>query len=312
MHIEYHEVTRLPELEERSDILGIVCFGEAPAWQGMAPCLSVPLPPQQPGLCEVLYGGQATTGEVEGVRYAYDRQWLFATLSVPDDRGVCPAAVDAYGRLLRVAEGLGYPCLIRAWQYFSDIHGDEGGLERYRQFNRGRHLALAPYLAHGGLRPAATCVGSAGPGLVIYVLARTTPGTPVENPRQIAAYRYPEAYGPQAPDFVRAMKVEENGQQILWISGTAAIVGHESREPGDLAAQARETFVNLDRLVEHAGLGPSARALLSKIYIRGQGDMGDLPAFWRRSPVLVLQGDICRSELAIEIEAVISAGAPGV
>lgn len=308
MHIKYHEVARLPELVERSDILGVVFFGETPAWRGQAPCLSVPLGSRRPGLCEVLYGGPAMTGDVAGVRYAHDGHWLFAGLSVADDSDIAHAAVAAYERLLGVLKGLGYPCLIRAWQYFPDIHGDEGGLERYRQFNRGRHRALSPYLAHGGLRPAATCIGSAGPGLVIYALARATPGTPIENPRQVAAYHYPEIYGPQAPDFVRAMKVEENGQQMLWISGTAAIVGHESQEPGDLAAQVRETCRNLDTLVEHAGLGQDARAVATKIYVRGQGEVGELPGFWRSSQVLVLQGDICRTELAIEIEAVVAAG----
>ena len=30
-------------------------------------------------------------------------------------------------------------------------------------------------------------------------------GTPVENPRQVSAYRYPRQYGPQPPSFARAM-----------------------------------------------------------------------------------------------------------
>lgn len=308
MHIRYYPSARLAELEERSDLLAVIAYGEKPAWHGACPCLHVPLAAHPPGRCEIMIGNAATYGEAGRVRYAYDGEWLFAAITTTEQGSLQNTVADCYKRLLETIDRLGYPCLIRAWQHFPDIHETEDGLERYRQFNRGRHQALRSYLAKGGVRPAATCVGSAGCGLTIYGLARSRPGIPIENPRQIAAYRYPMTYGPQPPDFVRAMKVEDSEGWSLWISGTAAIVGHESRAPGDLATQTRETFANLDAVIAEAGLGPQAQILAGKVYLRaGSGNAPVLPAMWRDAPILYLQGDICRTELAVEIEALVGA-----
>lgn len=305
MHIRYHPSARLAELEENKDLLAVIAYGEQPAWRGACPCLYLPLRIHSPALCEILVGGaDAVYGEAGSVRYAHDGEWLFATTTIAERGALQESAAECYERILETIDRLGYPYLIRAWQHFPDIHGPEAGLERYRQFNQGRHRALAPYLAAGGVRPAATCVGCAGPGLTLYVLAHLRPGVPIENPRQIAAYRYPQAYGPQPPDFVRAMKVEDTDGCSLWISGTAAIVGHESRAPGDLTAQMRETCANLDAVVAQAGFGSEAKVVASKVYVRGGGAPG-LPGVWGDAPVLYLQGDICRAELAIEIEALV-------
>lgn len=304
MQIRYHPSARLAELEGRPDLLAVVCYGEKPAWRGACPCLSLPLAADPPGLCEIMTAGPATYGEVGPVRYAHDGEWLFAAITTAEHGIFRDLVAASYDRILETTDRLGYPCLIRTWQHFPDIHRNDDGLERYRQFNCGRHRALAPYLAGGGLRPAATCVGSAGSGLTIYALARQRPGIPIENPRQVAAYRYPTSYGPQPPDFVRAMKVEDTDGESLWISGTAAIVGHESRAPGDLAAQMRETLANLDAVVAQTGWDSKAQVVATKVYLRA-GTTATLSGMWQEAPVLYLRGDICRSELAVEIEALV-------
>ncbi len=314
MRIFYHPAERLAEIEDRRDVLGVVGYGAAgPArpWCGRAPYVGLPLEPHGPRVCEVIAAGTTQSGARHGVRYAHDGEWLFAATEAPASGAIEAAAVEVYGRLLQVAKEEGYGCLIRAWQYFPDIHGAEEGLERYRQFNRGRHRALGDYLAQGGLRPAATCIGTRAGHLTVYILARRVPGVAIENPRQISAYRYPETYGPRPPDFVRAMKVVGEGCAWLWISGTAAIVGHESRAAGDMAAQMRETFANLDAVVASAGLGEDRRVSLAKIYVRGTDTLPALPGSWAGAPVVVLAGDICRAELLIEIEAVVTAGVQG-
>lgn len=304
MQIRYHPSARLTELEARPDLLAVVCYGEKPAWRGACPCLSLPLAAHPPGLCEIMIGGPAAYGEAGSVRYAHDGEWLFAAITIAEEGIFQDLVADSYDRILETIDRLGYPCLIRTWQHFPDIHKIDVGLERYRQFNCGRHRALVPYLAAGGLRPAATCVGSKGAGLTIYALARQRPGIPIENPRQIAAYRYPASYGPQPPDFVRAMKVEDAEGWSLWISGTAAIVGHESRAPGDLAAQMRETVANLDAVVAQAGCGPKVQVVATKVYLRAE-TTARLSGMWQEAPALYLRGDICRSELAVEIEALV-------
>ncbi|MHB8253569.1 MAG: chorismate transformation enzyme, FkbO/Hyg5 family [Acidiferrobacter sp.] len=305
MHIRYCAAEKLAGLEERPDLLAVICYGATPKWEGRCPCVSLPMATTSIDRCEVLSAGIATYGQFGDVRYAHDGEWLFAAVTVPEHQGLSDTVVGVYGQILQTLDRLGYPCLVRAWQHFPDIHEPEQGLERYRQFNQGRHRALAPYLVRGGIRPAATCVGSAGPGLVVYVLARATSGIAIENPRQIAAYHYPTLYGPRSPDFVRAMKVHSDGEWYLWISGTAAIVGHESRGTGDLDAQVSETFANLDAVVAQADLAPDAAVLATKVYLRTPGVLSSLPKFWRDSPIIYITGDICRQELAVEIEAVL-------
>lgn len=312
MHISYYAADRRAALEHRCDILGVVGYGTTTAWQGRAPYVAVALAPAGPPVYEVIAGGRVLSAVRDGVHYAHDGEWLFAAVAVGACERIAVAAAEAYGRILRIAEGEGYGYLIRAWQYFPDIHAPDEGLERYRQFNRGRHRALEGYLAQGGIRPAATCIGTSGGALTLHVLARRTPGTAIENPRQVCAYRYPDTYGPQPPDFVRAMKVVGDGREWLWISGTAAIIGHESQAPGDLEAQARETFANLDTLVACADLGDDRQVLAVKVYVRGHDQvLPPWPQPWKTAPVLTLRGDICRSELALEIEAVVVGGPRG-
>ena len=309
MRISYYAADRRQELEGRGDILGVVGYGTPATWQGRAPYVATALVPMGSPMYEVIAGGPAISATREGVRYAHDGEWLFAAVALGAREPMASVAAEAYGRILRVAEGEGYGYLIRAWQYFPDIHGLDQGLERYRQFNRGRHQALEGYLARGGPRPAATCIGVPRGDLTLHALAHRAPGLAIENPRQVSAYRYPDIYGPRPPDFVRAMKVASAGREWLWISGTAAIVGHESQAPGDLEAQARETFANLDALVACAGLGVDRQVLAVKAYVRVPDDARlSWPQPWGTAPALILRGDICRSELGLEIEAVVVDG----
>ena len=154
--------------------------------------------------------------------------------------------------------------------------------------------------------------------MVIYFLAGKKPGIPVENPRQISAYHYPAEYGPRSPTFSRAMLVGTGRQQKLLISGTASILGHESRHQGDTSAQARETVENIRALLEEArrgGFEPSdaERQWFLKIYLNNPTDLPLVRAqvlaeFGTTHQAIYLQADVCRADLLLEIEAVCSYG----
>ncbi|MGA7539898.1 MAG: hypothetical protein WBW93_14145, partial [Steroidobacteraceae bacterium] len=132
--------------------------------------------------------------------------------------------------------------------------------------------------------------------------------------RQVSAYRYPAQYGPRSPAFSRATVLGEGAQAMLFISGTASIVGHRTLHVGDPRAQAREALINIEALLEEAarrpGVGPlRLESLAYKVYVR---DPRELPAIraelesavGTRAALLYLQADICRRDLAVEIEAV--------
>ena len=86
-------------------------------------------------------------------------------------------------------------------------------------------IAAALRLALGSATVAAITAGG-----IVEATARAAAqrvaltGTPVENPRQVSAYRYPREYGPQSPTFARAL-LPPSPRVPLLLSGTASIDG---------------------------------------------------------------------------------------
>jgi chorismate lyase/3-hydroxybenzoate synthase len=225
------------------------------------------------------------------------------------------ATSEAYREIFATLDELAYPHLLRVWNYLPQINVDTHGMERYRQFNSARSRALA---ASGrdvtGNVPAACALGSVnGSPLVIYFLASRAAPTVIENPRQVSAYEYPAQYGPK-PAFSRASVLRETSGSILFISGTASIVGHQTVHPGDVAAQTRETLVNIEALLGEANRVSGARrfgleTLAYKVYVRNSADLPLIQsqlhtALGRKAQVVYLQADICRQDLLVEIEAI--------
>lgn len=247
-----------------------------------------------------LANGVVRRGSSGSVRYASDDHLLFAVVET-DERehgGVAAAAEFAYGEVRRCQSECEFPHLLRMWNYFDAINDGVGDEERYRQFVMGRARGL-----NGAARepyPAATAIGrqQTTHRLQVYWLAGREPGRPVENPRQVSAYRYPREHGPVSPGFARATLAADG---TLLISGTASITGHESRHPEDVREQLEEIARNLAAL-------PLRERRLLKVYVRDAALADSVEARVRElypgSEVVVLGGDVCRSELGVEIEAV--------
>ncbi len=137
----------------------------------------------------------------------------------------------------------------------------------------------------------------------------------MENPRQVSAFRYPREHGPVGPSFSRATLKHWADRAQLLVSGTASIVGHESRHLDNAVAQLAELKTNLRALIGNAlslhfpGLAPEqCRPEGYKLYLRDRGLLETLRAqlpqyFAADAPLLLLEGDICRRELLVEVEA---------
>jgi chorismate lyase/3-hydroxybenzoate synthase len=253
------------------------------------------------------------------IHAARNGQVLFGCLEIPaggtaDYDGVI---YEEYVRVFDYLDAAGYPNLLRAWHYLPDIHGEERALERYKRFSLGRHEA---FVSRGRAisrdAPAASAVGSSGGNTVIAFLAALRPGTPIENPRQVSAYSYPAQYGPRGPTFSRALFASWNGVPQLYVSGTASIFGHLSRHEGDAAAQADETILNLRSVIAEArGLIEvgEASGMLFKVYLRDIAYRSLVEeklraAFGPAPGIVCLRADICRRELLLEIELVVTDG----
>lgn len=223
-------------------------------------------------------------------------------------------AFRAYSGLFEFLQRSNYSNLIRVWNYFPEINAINNDMERYRGFSIGRHEAFVRYRKKIEDSPAACALGSHGGPLVIYFLAARSAGLQIENPRQISAYSYPKQYGPRSPTFSRATMAFRDAAQTLFISGTASILGHETVHPASVGLQTRETLVNIRAVIDQAvlkGLAPVdfASGLALKVYVRHAEDFAEVAGIIREefgtlSELIVLQADICRTDLLVEIEAV--------
>lgn len=253
-------------------------------------------------------------GEIAGVRFTCTGDVLFGAVRIDEgesDTALEEATLAAYRAIGTALTATGYRSLCRLWNFFPAIHAAEAGLERYRAFCRGRHLALTEIVGDGETSlPAASAIGTRSPGVLVYGLALREPGHQLENPRQLSAFRYPPEYGPRSPSFSRSiLKRWDDGLIHLYVSGTASIVGHSSRHQRDFARQLEETLANLDALLA-AAVARTARPFrfeLLRVYARSEPPMSLVreriaARFGAATPVLVLQGDICRQDLLVEIE----------
>jgi chorismate lyase/3-hydroxybenzoate synthase len=295
-----------------ADTLACVAFGTGAPPDGDPRRVQVALTPLAGAPpCEIWRAeGPISHGRAAGFAFARSPAVLFGQITFDGREAFSAAVQDAYARIVAFCEQQGYPHLLRCWNYFGDIHEGGGDAERYRQFCVGRHRALALVSGFEQRLPAATVIGSRGPGALVYFLAAREPGLQVENPRQVPAFRYPRSYSPLPPSFSRALLKRWNGHgEQLFVSGTASVVGHESHHPDDTAAQLRETLANLQALQDAAdpdGGGPWRAASL-KAYVRRPEELPQVrealaQAFGAQAPLLILQGDICRTDLSVEIE----------
>jgi chorismate lyase/3-hydroxybenzoate synthase len=262
-------------------------------------------------------------GFSEGIHWQRNADMLLGMIELRETEvlsahaGLSPlqaASQSVYERLFRLLRQQDMPHLWRAWNYMAHINGESHGLERYRQFNLGRHAAFEQ--AHrdtGGQVPAACAIGVREGPLSVAFLAGMSPVVPVENPRQVSAWRYPSQYGPRAPTFSRAALVYPSGHETLFISGTASIVGHETVHVGDVAAQCKETVRNLECVVQeanrlaHAPVPFHLAGMSHRAYVRHARDAATvqrvLQPLLGGAPLVCVQADICRSDLLVEVES---------
>jgi chorismate lyase/3-hydroxybenzoate synthase len=331
LHLDYLSLSEL-EAARWAGVMGIATFDgsrldrrdppEVPVAEINTPVLG-----DVRALCEVWRTEQAVESGARGrVRYARTADMLFGCIAVRESEPpesialgertpLYDATEQAYREILGTLDALGYSHLIRVWNYVPEINRDTHGTERYRQFNSARQAAL---LASGrpvtGNVSAACALGAAaGSPLVVYFLSSHTAPTFIENPRQLSAYNYPPQYGARSPVFSRAAVLHEPDGMTLFISGTASIVGHRTIHAGDPAAQTRETLTNIEALLGEANRVTGSEeftleALACKVYVRHPSDLPVIQAELRAAlgptaRAVYLQADICRRDLAVEIEA---------
>jgi enamine deaminase RidA (YjgF/YER057c/UK114 family) len=107
--------------------------------------------------------------------------------------------------------------------------------------------------------------------------------------------------------------VRQGDDEVLFVSGTASIVGHATMHPSNVVAQTRETMANIKAVLAEANrLSSQPRFDLSglhyKVYLRNPADLERIRIELTHCvgdtlQAVYLQADVCRQELLLEIEA---------
>ena len=296
-------------------VLAVFGFGAAAPESADARYRRVPLEAvDSPARFEVWRGSaDAAPRHDDAVSWSTSGDYAFAALSVDEAAhgGIAGAARHAYRTIGAWLATASHRHVLRIWNYLDAINEGEGDAERYREFCNGRADGMRGIFDAGF--PAATAIGARDGRRVLRIswIAARQPGAALENPRQISAWRYPRQYGPSAPTFARAMRAPAAPAQ-LYVSGTAAIVGHASHHRDDFAAQLDETLTNFRCLLETAGFAPQrcfgAHSML-RVYVRRSADAARAAGLLQArlphgTPLQVFHGDICRRELLVEIDGV--------
>ncbi|HEX5714638.1 MAG TPA: hypothetical protein VF179_00665 [Thermoanaerobaculia bacterium] len=242
-----------------------------------------------------------------------------ASVTIPDARSLGRAELhEAISRAYRSIEGelraRGTIHPVRLWNHIPGIHEPMGdGLDRYMVFNAGRYEALSEWF--GGKETfdtrvaSASGVGHRGRDLVIHCLASDRPGRAVDNPRQVAPYRYSRKYGPLPPCFARGTRIESVIGSLVLVGGTASIVGEASVHLDDLGRQTEETLTNL------AVFAALDRYRDVRVYYPDPARLDELrgllkDAFHGAGRVEWVRADLCRAELLVEIEGIAALAHP--
>ena len=317
LRIDY-AVGETDALLNQGNVLALIGFGSHAGASDDPRYLRVGLEPTEPGRFEVWHSTRSVvTGRTDVLRWSGDGDYLFFAVEMDEDEaGDIDAAGEAtYAAICdliathRFADGqTGH--ILRLWNYLDAINEGEGDEERYRHFCAGRARGLTSSARNG--YSAATAIGCRDGRRVlqVYGLAARQAGIAIENPRQISAWSYPRQYGPVAPTFARATRTPA-GQ--LLVSGTAAVLGHQSQHVGDTFAQLDETLRNLDSLLTAAGPDIASHGIsasLLKVYLRDPAEAAAVESHLReRLPglgdMLILISDICRSDLRVEIDGIL-------
>ncbi|GMQ89889.1 MAG: pteridine-dependent deoxygenase [Gammaproteobacteria bacterium] len=303
-------------------MLGIMRYGvplpEVPAVDCPVASVSMPILSAEQRV-EVWHSSAPVTVHRQGgIDYASNGQVLFGVYARQESEDCFLDLVieESYVAIFELLKAAGYPHLLRTWNYIPAIAKAQDGVERYHRLCLGRYKAFTRFdPAPERAFPAATVIGTTQGDVVVCFLAARHAGIPVENPRQVSAYRYPPQYSPRSPSFSRAMVKDWGGRAHLYASGTASIVGYETHHAGDVRAQLDEILRNLEALLAQAAHATTiafprrAGEGLLKVYIRRPEDIVPVrerlgQVLGTYGSVLYLQGELCRKDLLVEIEGV--------
>lgn len=211
--------------------------------------------------------------------------------------------------------------IVRQWNYIENILGFDGQEQRYQAFNNVRSAVYGNLFNETGY-PAATGIGMNRGGVIIEFVAVQSgelKSVAINNPSQIAAHTYSknvlageECLLKTTPKFERARYLELFEKKLIFISGTASIIGERTVGVGNPAQQTEITINNIKQLYSKEILNQLSGETLNpkyghaRVYIKNPKDFPVIKRTFKshfgKLPVVYIIADICRNDLLVEIE----------
>ena len=231
---------------------------------------------------------------------------------------------------LLAAEKLDFSNIVRQWNYIENIsssaQNDLNSVSNYHHFNKIRSAYYDGFNFKNGY-PASTGIGVMAGGVILDILAISNTDSvsifSLENPSQINAHQYSndvitlipgENILSATPKFERAKILSFDDHDLIFISGTAAIIGQDTVYDEDIEKQTLTTIDNITRLVSAPNLElfgilkniePGSFSNI-RVYIKNEKDMEAVKKIcnfhFQDVPSLFVVSDICRTNLLVEIE----------
>ena len=215
--------------------------------------------------------------------------------------------------------------IVRQWNYIGNITQHRDGRQNYQEFNDARSVYYRKGSWPNGY-PAATGIGASCDGIIVGCIAYKSSGGiyPVNNPLQIAAHEYSKAVlvdnnedaVKSTPKFERAKLIEISDLAVCFVSGTAAIRGEDSMEADSADLQTIQTIENIEYLVSRENLVKygckplDLHYLNLRVYIKNAEDYEEVKSIVKARypdvPAIYTVADVCRPELLVEIEGILT------
>jgi len=213
--------------------------------------------------------------------------------------------------------------IVRQWNFIPGITMFENDFQHYQQFNDIRALFYEKTKWNKGY-PSATGIGTKNAPLLVDVIAMKGHNgeIPIRNSKQIDAHIYSDEVllGAEdqalkqryTPKFERAKLIIENTKALVFVSGTAAIIGEESLGQNNVKDQTNITIDHINNLVTKEVLNSiefksKAQFESIRVYVKHISDYEVVKQVCeKRLPnvnVVYVEADVCRDELLVEIEA---------
>jgi enamine deaminase RidA (YjgF/YER057c/UK114 family) len=245
-------------------------------------------------------------------------RWLWLScVDGRDEQGLLGSGRDEqarrmFARARAALEALGfhYRHVVRTWIALRAILDWYGAFNVVRSsFHAEQGIGLA---GTGAMAPASTGVEGASDGehcvMDLLAVEPRSPECSVELIATSGVQGDARAYG---SSFSRAARLQGSAGELLLVSGTASIgLDGQSLHSGDADAQARHTLRAVGALLEAEGASP-ADIVSGTLYVT---DPAVLAPFKRAAaalrapslPVVSVLADLCRRELAVELDAIAS------